>query len=396
MIFAKFIKAFAFWLHHTKENKENHFKLQNTMGIWSKLTGEFIDIIEWLDNTQDTMVYRFERHGNEIKNGAQLIVRDSQVAVFVNEGQIADTFQAGTYTLATQNLPILSTLKGWKYGFNSPFKAEVYFVNTKNFTDNKWGTKNPIMLRDAEFGPIRLRAFGSYTIRVSDAPKFLKEIVGTNAEFTTDQVTDQLRNLVVTRFTDIIGESKIPALDMAGNYNEFSKYIKEQIKDDFNEYGIEVTKVLVENISLPPEVEAALDKRSSMGVLGNLDQYMKYQGGQALGNLGNNPDGGNLGNLVGVGVGLNMIGNMVGGQQQGGNQNPPAPPPMPSFFVAVNGQQTGPFNLQQLQQMLQTGQFNQQSLVWSQGMAGWIGAGQVPQLASVFSSMPPPLPPPIG
>ncbi len=360
------------------------------MGIWNRLTGQFIDIIEWLDNTQDTMVYRFERKGNEIKNGAQLIVRESQVAVFINEGQIADTFQAGTYTLTTQNLPILSTLKGWKYGFNSPFKAEVYFVSTKNFVDRKWGTKNPIMLRDPEFGPIRLRAFGSYAIRITDAEKFLKEIVGTNAEFTADQITDQLRNLVVTRFTDIIGESKIPVLDMAANYNEFSKYIKEQIKDDFNEYGLEITKVLIENISLPPEVEAALDKRSSMGVLGNLDQYMKYQGGQALGNMGNNKSGGNLGDLVGVGVGLNMLNNMVGGQ--GGNQNPP--PPMPSFYVAINGQQTGPFNLAQLQQMFQAGQFNQQSLVWSQGMASWTAAGQVPQLASLFSSVPPPVPPP--
>ncbi len=362
------------------------------MGIWNKLTGQFIDIIEWLDNTQDTMVYRFERKGNEIKNGAQLIVRESQVAVFINEGQIADTFQAGTYTLTTQNLPILSTLKGWKYGFNSPFKAEVYFVSTKNFVDRKWGTKNPIMLRDPEFGPIRLRAFGSYAIRITNAEKFLKEIVGTNAEFTADQITDQLRNLVVTRFTDIIGESKIPVLDMAANYNEFSKYIKEQIKDDFNEYGLEITKVLIENISLPPEVEAALDKRSSMGVLGNLDQYMKYQGGQALGNMGNNTSGGNLGDLVGVGVGLNMLNNMVGGQ--GGNQNPPPPPPMPSFYVAISGQQAGPFNLAQLQQMFQSGQFNQQSLVWSQGMANWTAASQVPQLASIFSSVPPPVPPP--
>ncbi len=183
------------------------------MGIWNKITGQFIDIIEWLDNTQDTMVYRFERQDNEIKNGAQLIVRESQVAVFVNEGQIADIFQAGTYTLTTQNLPILSTLKGWKYGFNSPFKAEVYFVSAKNFVDRKWGTKNPIMVRDPEFGPIRLRAFGSYTIRVTDAAKFLKEVVGTNAEFTTDQITDQLRNLVVTRFTDIIGEMILMSMD---------------------------------------------------------------------------------------------------------------------------------------------------------------------------------------
>ena len=146
------------------------------MGIFDKLRGEFIDIIEWTDDTQDTIVYRFERHNNEIKSGAKLTVRESQVAVFVNEGQIADVFTPGMYTLTTENLPILSTLKGWKYGFNSPFKAEVYFVNTKRFTDLKWGTANPIMMRDADFGVVRVRAFGSYAMRVSDAARFLKEL----------------------------------------------------------------------------------------------------------------------------------------------------------------------------------------------------------------------------
>src|ERR1043165_6593739 len=190
------------------------------MGLFDKLKGEFVDIIEWTDSSNDTMVWRFPRYQNEIKMGAKLTVRESQVAVFVNEGQMADEYKPGRYKLETQNLPILTTLKGWKYGFNSPFKAEVYFVNTKNFTDQKWGTKNPIMLRDAEFGPIRLRAFGSFALKITDAAKFIKEIAGTQAHFTTEEVVEQLRNLIVTRFTDAIGESKIPALDLAANYDE--------------------------------------------------------------------------------------------------------------------------------------------------------------------------------
>ena len=217
------------------------------MGLWDKLGQEFIDIIEWLDPSRDTMVWRYPRYDNEIKNGAKLVVRESQIAVFVNEGEIADVFDPGTHELRTANLPILGKLKGWKYGFESPFKAEVYFVNTRRFVDQKWGTKNPIMLRDQEFGPVRLRAFGTYAFKVNDPSAFLKEVVGTDGEFTTDEITDQLRNIIVSRFADATGESKIPVLDMAANYNELGDVLLDAIKDDMTQYGLELTKMLVEN-----------------------------------------------------------------------------------------------------------------------------------------------------
>ncbi|MEJ2649228.1 MAG: SPFH domain-containing protein, partial [Sedimentisphaerales bacterium] len=180
------------------------------MGLFDKIRGEFIDIVEWTDSSNDTMVYRFQRYNNEIKMGAKLTVREGQVTVFVNKGQIADVFEPGMYTLETDNLPILSTLRGWVHGFNSPFKAEIYFVSTRRFTDLKWGTKHPITLRDAEFGPVRLRAFGTYVIKVVDPRALIREIVGTDGHFTTGEITEQLRNLIVSRFADVIGESKIP------------------------------------------------------------------------------------------------------------------------------------------------------------------------------------------
>ena len=273
------------------------------MGLWDKLRGELIDIIEWLDSTNDTLVYRFERYNNEIKYGAKLVVREGQAGVFVNEGQLADVFTPGTYTLETKNLPILGTLKGWAHGFESPFKAEVYFVSTRRFTDLKWGTKNPVMLRDAEFGPLRLRAFGTYVTRVSDPGAFIKEIVGTDAHFTTDEITNQLRNLIVARFTDILGESKIPVLDLAANYDELGKFLTDRIQPEFTSYGMELTKLLVENISLPPAVEEALDKRSSMGVIGDLSKYTQFQAAEALRDAAKN-EGGTGGGRHGDGDGL--------------------------------------------------------------------------------------------
>ena len=220
------------------------------MGLFDKIRGEFIDIIQWLDPTSDTMVYRFPRFQNEIKYGAKLTVRETQLAVFINEGQLADIYKPGLYTLTTENMPILTTLKGWKYGFNSPFQAEVYFINTKNFTDLKWGSPNPIMMRDPEFGPIRIEAFGNYAMKVEDAEKFIKTVVGTDGSFTTDGITDQLRDIVITRFTNAIGESHIPVLDMASNYNTLSKFCEDKIKPEFAEYGIELTKFLVYHITL--------------------------------------------------------------------------------------------------------------------------------------------------
>lgn len=371
------------------------------MGLFDKLRGEFIDIIDWTDNSNDTVIYKFPRYQNEIKMGAKLTVRESQVAVFMNEGSIADVFQPGMYTLSTQNMPILSTLKGWKFGFNSPFKADVFFVSTKQFTNQKWGTKNPIMLRDAEFGPVRLRAFGSYNFRINDAAKFLKEIAGTAGEFTTDEINENLRNIAVTRGMDAIAESKIPVLDLASNYDEVSKIITEKVKPEFNEIGVDITKFLIENISLPEEVEKILDKRSGMGIVGNLGAYTQFQAANAMEDAAKNPNGGMMGAGLGAGMGFGMVnqmGNAFQNQQFNGNtgmNTPPPPPPATQYFVAVNGAQTGPFSLQQLQAMAMSGQFNRQSLVWKQGMSGWLAAETQPELSGLFNAVPPP-PPPVG
>ncbi len=373
------------------------------MGLLDKLRAELIDIVEWLDSTRDTMVYRFERYGNELKYGAKLVVREGQAAVFINEGQLADVFQPGTYTLETKNLPILATLKGWKYGFESPFKAEVYFVSVRQFTDQKWGTRNPIMMRDAEFGPVRLRAFGSYAMRVADPARFIREVVGTDGDFTTDKIVEQLRNLIVTRFTDLLGESQIPVLDLAARYNEFGESIRAKMSTDFGAYGLEITTFLVENVSLPPAVEEALDKRTSMGVVGNLAAYTQFQAANALETAAANPSGMAAGG-VGMGMGFamaNQLGQTLAAPATGATAGatPPPPPPAPAaFHVAANGQQTGPFDAAALKQQVAAGQLTPQSLVWRAGLPGWQPAGQLPELAPLFAApppLPPALPPPI-
>jgi len=282
------------------------------MSIFDKVKdaalNQFIEVIEWLDNTQDTLLYRFPVAGQEIKNGAQLIVRESQAAVFVFEGQVADVFTPGRYTVEGGNTPILSKLGAWKYGFNSPIKSEVYFVNTKQFTDMKWGTSNPIMLRDADFGIVRLRAFGAYSLRVADPSEFIKQIAGTNAQFQTEDIDGQLKRAIVTEFSDALGEMKIPALDLAAQYKELGEAIRAKINEDFRGYGLEVTKFYVENISLPPEVEEAMDKRASMGALGDAQKYMQFQAADALRDAAQNEGGG-----AGLGAGLGA-GFAVGGQ----------------------------------------------------------------------------------
>ncbi len=367
------------------------------MDIWKKLAGELIDIVEFLDPTQNTLVYRFERHNNEIKNGAKLVVREGQAAVFINEGQLADVFSPGTYTLETKNLPILATLKGWKYGFNSPFKAEVYFVSTRQFTNLKWGTMNPIMLRDPEFGPIRLRAFGTYAIKVSDPGTLVKEIAGTSAHFTVEGIQDQLRNLLVSRFTDVLGESRIAALDLAANLNEFGALLAKQVSPTFEQYGIQVPTVLVENVSLPPEVEQALDKRSSMGIIGDLSKYSQFQAAEAMRDAAKNPSG-TAGAGIGMGMGFAMaqqMGQQLGQSMGAGAPGNPgsAPPPLPNaaFFLGINGQQSGPFDLATIAARARAGEVTRDTLVWKQGMASWAAAGGVAELAHVFAA-PPPLP----
>ncbi len=377
------------------------------MGIWDKLTGELIDIIEWLDDSRDTMVWRFPRYQNEIKNGAKLIVRESQAAAFINEGAIADVFEfPGTFTLDTKNLPILSTLRGWKYGFNSPFKAEVYFVSMRTFTDRKWGTKNPIMMRDPEFGPVRLRAFGTFAVRVNQIGTFLKTVVGTNARFTIDQIGDQLRDLMVARFADAAAESKIPVLDMAANQDELGKVLLGRINPDFAQFGLEVTQLVVENISLPPEVEQALDKRTSMGVLGDLNKYMQYQSAEAIREAAQNP-GGIAGIGAGMGAGMAMANQMGAALQTKPGASAPdsssgsssvsskgAPPPLPSqgvqFFVAIDNQQTGPFDAAAVQSQIGAGRITRQTLVWKHGMTNWTAAETIAELQQLFG--PPALP----
>jgi len=367
------------------------------MGFFDKLRGEFIDIIEWTDDSRDTMVYRFDRFGNEIKMGAKLIVRESQVAVFINKGKLADVFEPGDYTLETENLPILSTLQGWKHGFHSPFKAEVYFVNTRRFTDLKWGTKNPITLRDPEFGPVRIRAFGTYAIKVSNAENFIKEIVGTDGHFTTDEITDQLRNLIVSRFADLVGEAKIPVLDMAANYDELGDFITGKIHEDFLAYGIDITKMLVENISLPPAVEEVLDKRTSMGIIGNLNQYTQFQAANAMEKAAEND--GMAGGGMGMGMGFamaNQMGQSMNHQQPSSTPSASAPPPLPqqkSYHIAINGESKGPLPISQLQALVSEGSMTRESLVWTDGMADWQKALEVDGLKKLFSATPPPLPP---
>ncbi len=298
------------------------------MGIFGWMRGQFIDIIEWLDDSNNTLVWRFPRHNNEIKNGAKLIVREGQVALFVDQGKLADKFLPGTYTLTTENLPILSSLKGWKHGFESPYKAEVYFVSTKQYLDMKWGTMNPITMRDADFGIVRVRAFGIYAIRVlaEKVETFLREIVGTDSELNTSEVEGQLRRMLISSFTTTLGKAGIPVLDLAGNYDEIAKKCSAAMSPEFGEYGLELKKLVIENISLPPEVEKAIDTRSSMGAVGNMHTFAQYQAAQAMREAANQP-GGMAGMAAGAGAGLamgQMMGNVMGGFMQPPQQQQPA------------------------------------------------------------------------
>lgn len=281
------------------------------MALKNFVKTQFVEVIEWLDDSSDTLVYRFPVEGKEIKMGAQLTVRPGQVAVFVNEGQIADAFEPGRHRLTTRNLPILTKLRSWKHGFNSPFKAEVYFVSSRQFTDQKWGTSNPVMVRDPELGPVRLRAFGIYSFRVRNAAEFMKDIVGTDGHFTTDEITGQLRRLIVSGFSDLLAEANVAVYDLATKYDELSASARSKLDEEFASHGLELVKFFVENVSLPPDVEKMLDKRSSMGVVGDLNKFTQFQAAQSLEAAANNP-GGAAGAGVGVGAGMAMGNAMAG------------------------------------------------------------------------------------
>jgi membrane protease subunit (stomatin/prohibitin family) len=362
------------------------------MGLLDKLRGEFIDIIEWTEPSEnEILAFRFPRYQNEIKMGAQLTVREGQNAVFVNEGQIADVFKPGMFTLETQNMPILSTLKGWKYGFNSPFQCEVYFVSMRQWTDQKWGTANPIMMRDPELGPVRVRAFGTYAMHVSDAATFLRQLVVTDPSFETYEISNQLRNAIVSRFADAIGQARIPVLELAGNYDRLAREALNRIAPELAGMGLALTTFYVENISLPPEVEQALDKRTQMGVLGDLGQYTRFQTAEAIGDAAKNP-GGIAGIGAGVGAGMAIGGQMAGAIQ---GQVGVTPPPLPggaTFFLAINNAHAGPFDMNSLGAKARDGSLTRSTLVWKQGMASWVAAESVPELQPLFAAVPPPVP----
>lgn len=369
------------------------------MGIFDFLSGEFIDVIHWTDDSRDTMVWRFEREGHEIKYGAKLTVRESQAAVFVHEGQLADTFMPGLYMLETNNMPIMTTLQHWDHGFRSPFKSEIYFVSTRRFTDLKWGTKNPIIIRDPEFGPTRIRAYGTYTVRVSDPAKFLVEIVGTDGEFTMDEISYQIRNIIVQAFSRLIASASVPVLDMAANTQDLGKLLAEGITETISGYGLELPELYIENISLPPAVEKALDERTSRGMVGSLDDHLRYKAADSLGQPGN-AAGSAMGMGMGAGLGMQM-GNMVMGgagmaqSPWGAAATPQAPPPPPVehvWHIAESGATTGPFSKAEMGKMAADGKLTRESWVWTPGQDGWKHADDVAELAQLFTVAPPPPP----
>jgi excisionase family DNA binding protein len=294
------------------------------MGLMDFIKGELIEIIEWTDDSRDTLSYRFPDEDKEIKRGAQLIVRESQIVQFVYLGQFGDLFAPGKYTLTTDNIPVLTTLKGWKYGFQSPFKADVYYVTTRLFTGNKWGTSNPVMVRDEDFGIVRLRAFGTYDFRIVEARLFLKEVAGTDHHFRLDEFSDVMRSRLVSAFSEALATSRIPALDIATRYSELGEALLPLINPVLkSKYGIELGTFVVENVSVPPEVEQAIDKRSSMAAVGNLNDFVKYQ--MATGFEKGGPGVGGIGAEMAVGMAMaNQMMNQPGGIT--GQTTPPAAP----------------------------------------------------------------------
>ncbi|MBK4215483.1 SPFH domain-containing protein [Paracoccus caeni] len=371
------------------------------MSIFDILGGEFIEIIEWTDDSRDTMVYRFPTVGKAIKYGAKLTVREGQAAVFIHEGQLADVFGPGLYLLETNNIPIMTRLQHWDHGFRSPFKSEVYFVNTTRFNDLKWGTKNPIIARDPEFGPVRLRAFGTYSMRVTDPAKFMSEIVGTDGEFTRDEIAFQIRNIIVQEFSRMIAGSGIPVLDMAANTGDLGNLVAKAISPTIAEYGITLPEFYIENISLPQEVEKMLDKRTSMGIVGDLDRFGQYAASEAMLNASQNTGGAGagMGAAMGAAMGMGMAQQRATGPwgpvpQAGAG----TPPPLPGnnaetvWHVALNGAAQGPYGRAHLGRLVSEGSFTRETLVWSPGLDGWKAAEDVPDLAQLFTTQPPPLP----
>jgi membrane protease subunit (stomatin/prohibitin family) len=360
------------------------------VGFIDKLRAELIDIIEWVDDSRHTLVWRFPRYHNQIKHGAQLIVRPGQAAIFVHRGRIADVFGPGQVRLDTGNLPVLATLAGWKYGFDSPFKAEVYFVSTRQVTDLKWGTPNPVLMRDADFGPVRVRGFGTYTLRAKDPKRLLGELVGTDSAFEADEIHELVRAIVSQAFADVVGKSEVALLDLASHYAELSEQVRRVAETRIDdEYGLEIPQLVIVNVSVPAEVEQALDARTSVGVIGDLNAFQSYQLSRSLPAAAANPAGGLAGAGVGVGMGMALANRFAEGSGPGGATPPPAPV---AWHIAEGGRSVGPLSADELARAAAQGRLTPDTLVWSAGLRDWTPARAVPALAQLFGATPPPLP----
>ena len=357
------------------------------MTLHDLIKGELIDIIEWLETSSDTMVWRFDRPDNEIKNEAQLIVRPGQQAVFVEQGNVADVFLPGQHQLTTKNLPILSRLRGWKYGFASPFKAEVIFVSTRQFAGARWGTKAPVMTTDPELGPVRLRAFGTYSVRVAHAETIVRELVGANATLAINQISDQLRDLIVARFSETLGEQSSSVLTLASQYEELGAATAHRLAPDLARFGLELTQMIVESIALPDEVAATLDQRTRIGLIGDVGAYAQLQAADAIRDAARNTGGGAAAAGAALGVGAMLGQQMASATSAAMNHRSAVPPPIPvvlAFYVNVDGKPVGPVDLPALRARVTDGTLTRATLVWREGMAEWIQASGAPELDLLF------------
>lgn len=396
------------------------------MGLLDKLKGELVDIIEWIDDSRSTLAWRFPRYQNEIKNGAQLIVREGQKAVFVYRGALADQFDPGHYELKSENLPVLSTLQGWKHGFDSPFRSEVYFINTRPVTDIRWGTPQPVTVRDPDFKMVQIRANGLCVVKIEDTAIFLKEVIGTDSAVEADEIAELLRRVISMAFSDMVLASGLGAIDLQGQQVSLSgklrEFVQERVDDEF---GLAIPEITM-NISLPDEITQAMTRGVAKGVEASgfvenvdLNRYQQAQAADAMLAAASNEGGSVMGDMMQMGMGAAMAGQMAqtmggtGGMGQQPQQQPqqaapppaaaPAPPPLPGqtlYHVDHNGQPGGPYNMAQMQSGIQSGQVTGQTLVWAQGMAAWSPAQSVPELQAMFAAPPPmpatnPTPPPV-
>jgi membrane protease subunit (stomatin/prohibitin family) len=347
-----------------------------------KIRAEFVDIVEWVDDDRRTLVWRFPRYHNQLKQGAQLIVRPGQVALFVHRGKIADVFEPGTHTLETGNLPVLSTLQGWPYGFDSPFKAEVYFVATRQVTELKWGTPQPVLVRDPDFGPIRVRAFGTYTLRALDPRALVRELVGTSEHVEAGEIGVLLRGIIANALAELVATAGLSVVDLSRRYAELSERLRTMVAGRIDdEYGLAVPQLYIVNVSVPEEVEQAIDARASLGAVGDVDLYRRYQLAKSTPVAAANPAGG----LAAAGVGLGM-----GMAYVGAGAPPPVPGTQRAWYVAKDGRPDGPYDQEQLARAIARDDVKATSLVWATGMPAWTPASRVAELAGLFPPPPPP------